>query len=167
MLDRNVKAQLVAMRAAIDAALAPVGVKFECTLNARNVVYDEPTMSWVFKLHGQSLGGTPAEAVAFERNRGWLGIHPDWQVGDQVRFGTKTYDLKGINKTATKILAGHVDGKTYLIPVSDFNARGQRVVDGKVVVLAPRVPRSGILVETPLAQIMAAHDEINDAFGGK
>jgi hypothetical protein len=106
---------VVKIRGDIDAALVAVAAKhglasLKCgggTIGSSN---------FMLKVEGVMGGGKTPEAERYEINAKMLRLKP---IGSVFVSGNRTYQITGLNKTGSKILADRApDGKTFLFPTS-------------------------------------------------
>lgn len=106
---------LRALRADIDAALAPIAAKHQLTsLKAGHCSYST-TGAFTFKVEGVAQGGMDKLAANYESQRQWDDTLPP--VGAEFRYGNEEYKIAGAKSRGNRIIATRTrDKKDFVFP---------------------------------------------------
>ena len=107
--------QLRALRAEIDAALAPIAAKHHlASLKAGHCSYTA-TGSFTFKVEGVAAGGMDKIAAQYEAERQWNKDLPP--VGAEFTYGGEEYKIVGCKSRGGRIIATRTrDSKDFIFP---------------------------------------------------
>ena len=113
---------LKAMRKDIDLALKPVADKYGlASLFAGNVTYSSEGGNFTFKLAGMVGGGKSPEAERYETLARFDQSLPS--LGTTFKIGKYSYTITGANTGSKAICTRTDNGKNYLVPFSQLQAR--------------------------------------------
>jgi len=114
----TIKDELRLARIQIEIALRELEKKTDCpyTFSMGNISYDREG-NFSVKLEATKRGGVSKSELEYNASKGWLGL-PDF--GSLFVHQGCTYEITGINRTGTKVIAKQKqNGKGYLFGV-DF-----------------------------------------------